>query len=473
MTDEQKERILDLANGYIEKRLTPSDVSELETILDEESEARQLYLDFLHNHAALHNHWVDDLPLQSVDDLEEEYQPRSLPSLWQTFAAAAVVCLLAMVIVRPAQPSADASFAIMQKTEAARWESGTLPTAEGARLGAGTLRLVRGLATIQFDSGAEVVLESPAELQLIDEMNCSLLAGTAVGDIPESAQGFTITTPSAKVIDHGTRFAVNVNPKQGTTRTEVFDGLVEVQLPDSNQSVELTAGQANSTKASELGDIVASVEEATWAKTSTAGLPGPDWTVITTKDKGCTDAYVLGGVSSGHDSSDLLLLKNAHSEKGPHRKVYLRFDLSETPLNSLEKATLQLRFAPTGWGLVSHLRDSEFSVYAMTEESLDDWSYETITWENAPANTIENGSELLPDLSKKLGTFSVPRGVQSGTFTLSNDALTDALNQDQNRIVTLVIVRETIESRSGGLVHSIASSRHPTLPAPRLLLKAQ
>ena len=89
-------------------------------------------------------------------------------------------------------------------------------------VGESTLRLAEGLATLKFDSGAEVTLEAPATLVLLDSMKCKLASGTAVSDIPESALGFRIKTPSADVVDYGTRFAVSVFRRHGETHTQAL-----------------------------------------------------------------------------------------------------------------------------------------------------------------------------------------------------------------------------------------------------------
>ena len=113
------------------------------------------------------------------------------------------------VTVEPAEAKTE-SFVTIKQVRAARWESGNLPTSEGTRLGAGTMRLTEGLVTLRFGSGAKVNLEAPSELTLINAMNVHLVKGTVVAEIPDSATGFRVTTPSANVVDFGTRFSVSV-----------------------------------------------------------------------------------------------------------------------------------------------------------------------------------------------------------------------------------------------------------------------
>lgn len=469
MNESDTDQILELAHGYIEDSLSPAQLAELEAILSESAEARRLYLDFLHDHATLHWDGVGE----SGDETFEAFPPlraRRIPTLWQGFAAAALVALLALVLSTP--KTRDASFASMKKTEAARWESGTLPTAEGARLGAGDLELVRGLATIAFDSGAEVVLEAPAKLTLVDAMNCVLARGTVVAEIGPSAEGFTVQTPSARVIDHGTRFAVNVDPGSGATQTQVFDGLVEVEQPETKKRIELRKGQSALVAGSSLGGVSESPEEGTWSQPETPTAPKERGMVsLTTAAVGGGDAYAWAGRPNDHVSDTLLLLKRGIGEWPPHRKAWLRFPLDGIAPGAVASARLELRFTPTGWGLASHLGDAEFTVYGAVDDTLDSWEMSTLNWENAPANETTTGNGVLRVKVRELGRFTLPRGIQTGSFGIEGEPLREFLNADPNRSATFIVVRETSETLGGGLVHAIASSRHPTLPPPTLHLK--
>lgn len=471
MNESETDHLLELAHGYIEQSLSSAQMAELEALLMQNPAALRVYLDYLHDHATLH--WEHVAGATESRELEGLKPPAAVRSarVWKVLAAAALVTLLAIVLYRPG-PAAPASFATMKKTEAARWDSGSLPTSEGARLGQGDLDLVRGLATIVFDSGAEVVLEAPARLRLVDGMNCVLERGTAVAEVGATALGFTIDTPNARVIDHGTRFAVNVDPASGATQTQVFDGLVEVEEPGTKKRISLREGQQTLVASASLGGVVEGSEEGTWAKPEAptrareAGIR-----TLTTSDAGGADAYVWGGSPTTHVSDTLLLLKHGKERNAPHRKSYLRFALAEIPAGAIAEARLELRFTPTGWGLASHLGDAVFTVYGLADNSLDVWNPDSLDWNNAPANETSSGNGILPGNVRKLGQFTVPRGVQSGSFGIRGEALREFLNQDGNRIASLIVVRETPEERGGGLVHAIASSRHPTLPPPSLHLK--
>lgn len=476
MNDTERDELLELAHGYVERSLNENQLRELEARLEAELEARRIFSDFTHDHAALHWRQVSEPTNADIEENIEalsDLRPRRLPTLWQACAAGAVISLLALVLLQSRAQPTEAAFASMEKTESARWESGDLPTSEGVRLEAGTLKLTRGLATIAFDSGAEVILEAPAVLELVDEMNCVLHSGTAVAEVTQPAEGFRIETPTANVIDHGTRFVVNVEPGTGATKTQVFEGLVEVKLPGSEESVQLETGQQNFVAGNTLGDAVPKNEEGTWFKAAPSDTQGPDWKMLTTDSPDATDGYVWCGKPNNHVSDELLLLKNSSDLAGPHRKAYLKFALASLGNNPIQDAELRLHFTPTGWGLASLLGDSHFQVYGITADELDAWSQEKLTWENAPANITNSGTDLQSESATLLGTFTIPRGVQSGTFGIRGEKLARFLNRDSNRFATLVVIRSTMETRSGGLVHAFASKRHPSLPAPQLLVRLE
>jgi len=466
MKDESKtERLLELANAHIENQLDEQQRTELEDLLRTDAEARRIFSDFLHDHASLYWSHVGQGEAEIVDFPIDPETPDT-GGRWRALAAvAAAAAIVAVLWQRPAP--GPATFATMEQTRAARWESGALPTAAGARLSAGRLRLAEGLATIRFDSGAEVVLEAPAEIELVDRMNCVLRRGTAVAEVPESAVGFQITTPSARVVDYGTRFAVNVDGGTGATKTHVFEGEVEVAHPGSGRVVRLRTGQRNYVAGGQVSGAIRGPEEDEWAGNRPGLNRGPDWRMI----PAARDRYIYSQLIEEHMSDVLLLLKNARGPEGPNRKSYLGFDLSELDRGRIVEAELILSFEPTGWGLASGVPDSRFSVYGLLPSELDGWSEDQLSWTNAPANLEATGDGLEADKVRKLGSFVLKQGVQRGQFGIHGERLTEFLRRDPDGFVTLIVVRDTVEERKGSLVHGFASRRHPVLPAPTLALR--
>lgn len=109
------------------------------------------------------------------------------------------------------------------------------------------LTLTTGLAELEFNDGARVILQAPATLEPTGANSLRLTTGQLTATIPPSAHGFTVATPSGLITDLGTEFGVRVDG-QGATQTHVFQGLVTyastaVQQEDQ-ELVSLFAGQA-------------------------------------------------------------------------------------------------------------------------------------------------------------------------------------------------------------------------------------
>jgi len=429
--------------------------------LESSAEARRYYRELMELHARLHLEYsggrgADFMP--GSPDGRHGSPRRSRPGLW--IAAAAAVALLAALAWRGTGQDPP-SFATLETAHSARWGSGDLPTREGSRLGSGNLRLEEGLAVIRFDSGVELSLEAPAELTLIDAMNCRITDGTAVANVPDSALGFRIGTPSAMVIDHGTRFSVSVDPDTGGTQTQVFEGRVEVENPITGDVITLNTGQRTSVKGLLTGPVTEGFDERFQNRQPQPLPAGPDWMLL----KAIKDAYI--GYPLVTDSEHLLYVK--HGESDFHRKAYLGFDLSGLHPERIGSAELMLQFEPTGLGLASHVPDSTFAVYGLAAADRT-WDEAKMRPYNAPANIEEAGAGLVADEVRKLGSFVVNQGVQRGRFGIDGETLADYLREHAGSTVTLIVVRETAETASTGLVHGIASHRHPLLPAPTIAI---
>ena len=250
----------------------------------------------------------------------------------------------------------------------------------------------------------------------------------------------------------------------------MFEGLVEVEHPGTEMAVKLREGQQNRIEGDRLDPVSPGLAEERWApRPVTIQHRGPQWRLVSTRDGRGKDGYTASAINE-HTSNTQLLVKSSDRKRGPRRKAYLGFDLSDLSREKLQDAELILNFEPTGWGLASSVPDCEFEVHGITREELEDWKPDDLPWTNAPANVPE-GNAVDLSATRLLGSFTVPRGVQKGEFTIRGDRLRDFLRDDANGQVTLLIFRKTLENNDSGLVHGIASSRHPLLPPPTLALK--
>ncbi len=401
--------------------------------------------------------------------------PRRPRALWFTAAAACLMLgLLVWQNTRPDQSSGPAAIATLVKATGCKWAASTLPTAEGSRVSAGTYDLVEGLATLKFDSGAEVVLEAPATLELINAMNCRLSRGTLVSDVPPQAIGFTIDTEKARVVDYGTRFGVSAGAN-GEYTVQVLTGRVEVADHTEAAVHNLTAGQ----------NLDRGLLRQKLNPQSTPGEPnrwqpdriindGEGWQLLSTgHGRGKDSCIDSSGQEKTFGRDAFFRVKHTTVQPNLNRKGYVAFDLSRFSGRGFESAEFTLAIAPSDLGFATLVPDSTFFVYGLTDETGDAWDETTLTARNAPAHDPAQTARNLPvpDKTRLLGSFTIAQGVNRGNCTLRGPALVDFLNADSNGIVTFIICRETDETARSGLVHAFATKESGSNTPPLLRVK--
>ena len=361
------------------------------------------------------------------------------------------------------------------KATQARWAGSTLPTAEGSQVGTGTLELTEGLATLHFESGAEVVMEAPATLEILDPMNCRLRRGTLVAHVPPEAKGFTVDTPQAKVVDFGTRFGVSA-ADDGKYTVQVLEGLVEVDHKGDNEVKKLHAGQSvdRGLLKSKLNPLSQEREPNRWQPAAIRD-EGDGWQVLSTAYGRGKDSYIQSSSKEhnfGHDP--FFRVKRTSLQPDLNRKGYVCFDITKFKGQKIEQAEFVLSIEPSDLGFATLVPDSTFAVYGLTDESEDDWDENGLTWHHAPAHDEHQPEKHLPVPSKTklLGHFEIAQGVNRGTCTLRGPALVDFLRSDTNGLVTFIICRETDETAKNGLVHAFATKESGNNTPPLLRIKA-
>lgn len=150
------------------------------------------------------------------------------------------------VAIDPAPPQTVSTVATLTATHNAQWAERAL--VHGEPLYAGdSLTLTVGFAEITTIEGTAVLLEAPCAIQFDEQGNAlRLQRGKLSANVPPQAVGFTVHTPTARVIDYGTQFGVDVR-EDGTTHTAVFTGEVELSELSKSQdqparNVRLTEG---------------------------------------------------------------------------------------------------------------------------------------------------------------------------------------------------------------------------------------
>jgi hypothetical protein len=139
--------------------------------------------------------------------------------------------------------------AVLTHSADAVWADSDAGKQRGESLTAGWLHLKSGAVQIEFSRGARVVLEGPAEFQLLTDNSAFLSSGKLRAQVPDPAHGFTVKTPGFAVVDYGTEFGCSL-PLAGPPQIHVFNGLVGLQEAKTaerklhqNQAVEIDRDQ--------------------------------------------------------------------------------------------------------------------------------------------------------------------------------------------------------------------------------------
>ncbi|MEN6309873.1 MAG: FecR domain-containing protein [Anaerohalosphaeraceae bacterium] len=120
--------------------------------------------------------------------------------------------------------------ATLVESVAARWQDHAFEGKAGTRLYNTDIprQLIAGLVKIRMDSGAEVLIQGPAEFCAEETNQFYMAFGKISSRVPLGAEGFVVRTPSATVVDYGTEFGMLVD-KTGRTEAHVFKGQVELR----------------------------------------------------------------------------------------------------------------------------------------------------------------------------------------------------------------------------------------------------
>jgi len=266
------DELRELLHALCEESITPEQMQRLERLVLEHPDAEAYYVQYMGLQADLVGHV--GVPVARTEQSLLGYvggarsgrtkPPHRNGRGWArrrvVKAAALVLSAAAAVLIavtlwprpqpaplpRPPAPEAtDDSVAVLVQAAGAEWDATGLPTRAGAALSPGWLHLKSGVARIEFYSGAIVILEGPAEFQLVSRTEAFCRRGKLRASVPSQAQGFTIGSPKLDLIDRGTEFGLEVGDK---TEVHVFEGKVEVyevgakRAPAARQ--ELTTGHA-------------------------------------------------------------------------------------------------------------------------------------------------------------------------------------------------------------------------------------
>ena len=234
MFDEARlERLID---AYFDQELTAEEKRELEAMLLGSSRAREIFQDRSDQHG-LTREWG----LQSRTEATMATTPaqKVIPFARRAWLGAGLAACLALgwwllpreaeigpTIAEDAAAPAGEHVAMLAQALDVEWEGGSFGV--GSPLPKGWIKISKGTLRLDFYSGARVILEGPAAIELLSPDLARLEKGKLTARVPPPAEGFTVINNELRVVDRGTEFGMHVTDAK-TCEVHVFDGEVELQ----------------------------------------------------------------------------------------------------------------------------------------------------------------------------------------------------------------------------------------------------
>ncbi len=212
----------ELCGALVDGHPTAAQRARLEALLRESEAARLFYVRALGQSASLQTYASEmhtDAPGRPAARGRLLRTARA-PMAWLALAAALVLGFLGWSKIQHAggeQQAGRGEFvARLSGAKDATWSRGADVFAPGGYLRKGQrIDLESGYAEITFDSGARIMLEGAASLDVGSAWDATLRRGTLKADVPPQAIGFRILNRFVEVIDLGTEFTVIADADRG------------------------------------------------------------------------------------------------------------------------------------------------------------------------------------------------------------------------------------------------------------------
>ncbi len=263
-TEDTEQELRSLIGAWCEDTITDEEVRRLNWILLGNEVAQQLFAELTSLNAILEQLGpetaagnvvpigLDQEPPKTKKTFRWNYQPTFF-ELAALLIAMAALCWAILdqgpttdELVESSEnqeTEADGGYALLTHSIAAKWAEGADPVRPGSIVGKGNLKLESGWLHLQFYNGVKVVLEGPADFEILSMEESFCWQGRVHASVPPHAQGFVVHTPTGELVDHGTDFGVEVN-SDGSSEIHVFDGEVVFRNPHQETVAQLTPGNA-------------------------------------------------------------------------------------------------------------------------------------------------------------------------------------------------------------------------------------
>ena len=239
-----------LIEQHLTGKLTSSEQKELHQLLSESAENRDIFCTQGLIHGRLS--WEMQNSMSELIAIEKN-QSQPFVKKWISVAALFIFALIAGSIIYSQLQETQPQFTNTETNETtsdlpvrtvarltsekeAHWlfEGDQRTLSSGFWFSPGEWSITSGAATITLDSGAKITAIAPASIELINSNHARLINGTVSVDVPEPAIGFTLDTPSGRVVDLSTRFSVSVEEGK-SDEVHVIEGEVIVHYGNNHQ----------------------------------------------------------------------------------------------------------------------------------------------------------------------------------------------------------------------------------------------
>jgi len=249
MNDETRDELDELLLDHQEQDggLNESQRQRLNDLLRAHPEARRQFAETQALDAALHLQQSSGIGADIVD-----FPKPKRPAIFRQVAwigvAAAITFLLGIGIGSVLGPGGgdnlfagesvptDDGVALLTRALDVEW-IGDEPPVTGTPLSPGRLQFESGLVHLEFYSGAQLIIEGPADLDLVTSNRAVCRLGSLRAKVPEIARGFTVQSRHFELVDLGTEFGIDFS-EEGSSEVLVFDGEVEIYPPDGKRQPE-------------------------------------------------------------------------------------------------------------------------------------------------------------------------------------------------------------------------------------------
>ncbi len=364
-------------------------------------------------------------------------------------ALSTAAMLFFILYIKFVPPKASIEVATITDSVNANWSSGTGYMDKGTRLATSSdaLFLQDGLTELLFDNNAKVVIEGPAEFELHADNQINLRYGRIYATVPRDAVGFTINTPTSRIIDLGTEFGVQANAL-GDVYLHVIKGKTTLLAGDNTNRVKLEVSEGQAKKVSAVTLAVSDV---------------PCDTELFVRDLSSEQQYAQGGeleidfvniiagdITTGKDSL-------VYKQGTINRKLWTYFRPEDDPVSLAvgEQLIVTIEFSPLGNLYDNSVRGFRFGLFndptnnqILTYTDRDSGG-KTDPWTDATGYGVQMAlskgprKSATPSVGKRtdLTYTSLMGSVNAWTFSDGGDPITNVI--DTRYTLTLTLDRIT------------------------------